>query len=538
MNKLDLSSPESRIFPKILHRQAQENGATAFLINDEQRISYAEADAITDGLAGGLVNLGVGRGDRVGLYMGNCPEFVLLTLAVNKLGALWVPINTDYKGDWLLDGIQRSRCKAFVTDAENLERLLPLREQLDIPAWILLAPAGTEMPQGMHDYTALVDSEPLRSDYSDQDYGDTCAILWTSGTTGKSKGVMQGYNSWIHAIYQGASPMFDSLEGDIVYCALPLFNTGAWITSVYRALLEGIPCVIEPKFSVTSFWERIEKFQATQVFLIGAMGVFLWTADARPEDADNSLRRAMIVPFPPDLWEAFEKRFDLEILTAGLGMSECQLVANQLKAPAGIPPYALGYPPDDLELKLCDDDGEEVPDGEPGEICVRPKVPHLLFNGYFDDESTTAAAYRDGFFLTGDMARRDPETGALYFVDRKKDAVRFAGRNISTLEVESVFRRHPAVADVAAFGIPSAEVESEDELKVDIVLKEAASPAPEELCAFVNENAPHYFVPRYLEFVDSLPYTPTNKVQKYLLRERGVTGASWDLTQSDYQVQR
>ena len=208
-------------------------------------------------------------------------------------------------------------------------------------------------------------------------------------------------------------------------------------------LLEGLPCVIEPRFSVTHFWERIALFQATQVFLIGAMGVFLWNAAEQEDDAANSLRKAMVVPFPPDLWQAFEARFGLELLTAGLGMSECQLVANQLHAKQALPPYALGYPPEHIDLRLCDDQGNEVADGEAGEICVKPLKPHLLFSGYFDDEAATAAAFRDGYFLTGDMARRDPASGALYFVDRKKDAVRFAGRNISTLEVESVFRRHP-----------------------------------------------------------------------------------------------
>jgi len=535
VNKLDLADPSERIFPKILRRQARENGATTFLLNDAMSISFAEADALTDRLAGGLQALGVQRGDRVGLYMGNCPEFVLITLAVNKLGAIWVPVNTDYKGEWLRDTLERSRCRLLFTDANLLERLLPLCDQLDTRHFALL---GDSPPAGWMTYAGLSAGEPLVADCAEQDYGDTCAILWTSGTTGKSKGVMQNYNGWIRGIYQGASPMFDSRPGDVIYCALPLFNTGAWITSVYRALLEGIPCVIEPRFSVTDFWDRVARFQATQTFLMGAMGVFLWNAPERPDDAQTTLRKAMIVPFPPDIWKPFEARFGLEILTAGLGMSECQLVANQLGARVELPPYSLGYAPDDIELRLCDDDGAEVADGEAGEMCIKPLAPHVLFNGYFDDEAATARAFRGEWFLTGDMARRDPATGALFFVDRKKDAVRFAGRNISTLEVEGVVRRHPAIADVAAFGIPSREIDSEDELKLDVVLREGEQLSPEALCEFINSNAPHYFVPRYIDFVDSLPYTPTNKVQKYKLRERGVGEGTWDLKQSGYTVQR
>lgn len=538
MNRLDLSNTSDRTFPRILALQAEQNGDTRFLLNESVEYTYAQAHEISSRLATGLRSIGVTSGDRVGLYLGNSPEFVLLTLAINKLGAMWVPINTDYKGEWLLDSVQRSRCKAFITDSENGERILSLREQLDVAAWVMLAGTKETVPESVHSYTALAQSEPLVSDFTDQDYGDDCAILWTSGTTGKSKGVIQNYNGWIRAIDGGAAPMFDSQPGDVVYCALPLFNTGAWITSVYRALLEGLPCVIEPKFSVTEFWQRIALFKATQLFLIGAMGVFLWNAPRRDEDADNTLRKAMIVPFPPNLWHDFEKRFDLEILTAGLGMSECQLVANQMNAPEGLPPYALGYPANDTQVKLCDDDGNEVSDGEAGEICIKPLAPHVLFSGYFDNPEATAAAFRDDYFLTGDMARKDPQTGAMFFVDRKKDAVRFAGRNISTLEVESVFRRHPAVQDVAAFGIPSQLMESEDELKVDIVLREGEAASAEELCRFVNENAPHYFVPRYIDFVDALPYTPTNKVQKYLLREKGVSDSSWDQKSAGFEVQR
>ncbi len=538
MYKVDLSAPQNRVFPRILQQQAQHNGATGFLLTDRQRITFAQADDISSRLATGLQSLGVGPGDRVCLYLGNCPEFVLLTLAINKLGAVWVPVNTDYKGEWLLDTIERSRPMMLITDSGVVDRVQALREKLDIARWVLLADTDVEAAADMHSYHALAESEPLLSDYSEQGCGDTCAILWTSGTTGKSKGVMQNSNGWIRAIDQGASPMFASQPGDVIYCALPLFNTGAWITSIYRALLEGIPCVIEPKFSVHNFWQRVALFRATQTFLIGAMGVFLWNAPAQADDAETSLRTAMIVPFPPDLWTAFEQRFGLNILTAGLGMSECQLVANQLGASAEIPPYALGYPPEDIELRLCDDEGNEVAVGEAGEMCVKPLVPHVLFNGYFDNEEGTRAAFRGDWFLTGDMARQDPATGALFFVDRKKDAVRFAGRNISTLEVEGVFRRHPAVGDVAAFGIPSAEIESEDELKVNVVLKEGETATAEDLCRFVNENAPHYFVPRYLEFVESLPYTPTNKVQKYKLREQGVPASCWDRKTSGFKVQR
>ena len=250
---------------------------------------------------------------------------------------------------------------------------------------------------------------------------------------------------------------------------MPLYNSGAWITCVYRALIDGITLVIEDKFSVSRFWERINHFGATQTFGIGAMGSFLMNAPASPEDSENTLRKAFIVPMAPDLWQAFEQRFNLQLIESGMGMSECLMMMNQLECPPGTPTYALGRPPADIDLQLCDDDGNEVKDGEPGEICIRPHGPHIIISGYFDNPEATANSFRGEWFLTGDLARKDPDSGIYYFSDRKKDAVRYAGRNISTLEVESAVRRHPDVADVAAYGIPSREIASEDELKLSVV---------------------------------------------------------------------
>ena len=538
MNKLDLSNIGDRNLGKILQMQAAQAGDTDFLITDKQRISFAEAERITNCLASGFKSRGLELGDRVAIFIGNRPEMVLLALALNKLGAIWVPINTDYKGEWLLDTLQRSRCAMLVTDEPLQSRIAEIEDRLDEARLILIGDVVASLLQNPCSYAELLASEPLRADYSRMDYGDTCAILWTSGTTGKSKGVMQSHNGWIRPIVQGCSVQYDSQDGDIIYCVLPLYNSAAWITCILRALIEGISCVIEEKFSVSQFMTRIEYFNATQTFAVGAMGVFLMNSPECDADVDTPLRTAQIVPMPPDMWPEFEKRFAVRLLRAGLGQSECLLVLTQLEDRDDVPVYALGFPQPDTDIRLFDDWGNEVADGEVGEICIRPLEPHILFNGYFDSPEATADAYRGEWYLTGDMGRKDPTTGAFFFVDRKKDAVRFAGRNISTLEVESVVRRHPAVQDVAAFGIASKEVESEHELKINIILREGHSPSYEDICTFINDNAPHYFVPRYMEYVDSLPYTPTNKVQKFKLREAGVSAACWDIKKSAYRLVR
>ena len=534
--KLTLENTEDRLFGKILRTQAQDNPAQRFLVTDDTTVTFGEAEDITNRLAAGIRELGVGAGDRVVLFLSNRPEMVLLTLAVNKLSAIWVPINTDYRGEWLADAVTGSRPVLVVTETELAPRLAEVRDRL--PEQLVLLDKDDDGIAGAVDYDALLQHAPLELDYHDQHYGDTCAIMWTSGTTGKSKGVMQSYNNWIRGIVDGASPSYDSGPDDICYCALPLYNSGAWLTSVYRCLIEGIPCVIESKFSVSRFWERINQFGATQTFAIGAMGTFLMDQPESPEDRQNTLRRAYIVPMAPHLWQPFEERFDVQLVASGLGMSECLMIMNHLRCPEGVPSYALGTPIEDLDLELCDDDGNPVEPGTPGEICIRPRVPHAIFNGYFDNPEATEAAFHGDWFLTGDLARKDPDTGIYFFADRKKDAVRFAGRNISTLEVESVARRHPDVADVAAYGIPAQEHADEDELKLSVVPRAGSELTAEALCKFINQNAPYFFVPRYLDFVDSLPYTPTQKVQKFQLRQKGNSADTWDLKLSDFEVTR
>lgn len=537
MNKLDLTDTRNRILPKMLAMQAQQGGDTEFLITDERRLTFAQAEAECNCIAAGLQALGVQAGDRVCFYLDSGIETVLLALATNKLGAVWVPINTDYKGAWLSDTLQRSRAKVLVTEVALQDRVEAVSEALSGEKLVVLGADDQIRLPGAISFAALGDHAPITPDYTGMDYGDTCAVLWTSGTTGKSKGVLQSHNCWIRPIAQAASLYFGSREGDVIYNVLPLYNSGAWITAVFRALYEGIPVVLEKRFSVTTFWDRIRHFGATQTFTLGAMHHFLFNAPPQPDDRDNPLRIAQMVPMPEAMVVPFSERFGVELLPMGLGQSEAMLICTPVNCLGKVPFSSLGMPLDDTELALLDDDGNPVADGEVGEICIKCLEPNLIFNGYFDDPKATQEAFRDGWYHTGDVGKKDP-SGAYWFVDRKKDALRFAGRNISTMEVEMVLRKHPLVKDVAAFGIPSDEVKGESLLKLNLVLKPDADITYEQMAEYINQNAPYYFVPQYMEFVETLPYTPTNKVQKFKLREQGITASTWVLKESNYTVQR
>lgn len=537
MNKLDLSDNKNRILPKLLTMQAEQAGDTEFLITDERRLTFTETEQLTNSIAAGLKDLGVGKNDRVAFYLESGLETVLVALATNKLGAIWVPINADYKGSWLSETIERSRCKAIITEVSMQDRIEDVRSSLHGEKIIVAGPAEDIKIEGAITLDALCDHSPITPNYDDMDYGDTCAILWTSGTTGKSKGVLQSHNSWIRPIAEAASIYYNSQPGDVIYNVLPLFNSGAWITAIFRSLYEGIPVVLEKRFSVTSFWDRVRHFGATQTFTLGAMHIFLWNSPEKPDDKDNPLRVAQMVPMPETLAKPFSERFGVDLLPMGYGQSEVMVICTPAHHIGKVPFSSLGLPLDDMEIALLDDDNNEVADGEIGELCLKTLKPHIIFNGYFDDEKATADAFTGDWYHTGDLGKKDP-SGAYWFVDRKKDALRYAGRNMSTMEVEMVVRKHPAVKDVAAFGIPSDEVQGESLLKLDIILKPETSVTHEEMAKFINDNAPYYFVPQYMEFVDTLPYTPTNKVQKFKLREKGLTPNTWSLKDSGFKVER
>ena len=262
-------------------------------------MTFAEADERTDRIAAGLAGLGVGPGDRVALYLSGRIEAVLVPLATNKLGAVWTPISTDYKGEWLADTVARSRCKVLVTESELLPRIEAIRDRLQGERLVVVG--GDRSDPDAIALESLLEAPARAFDCRGQNYGDTCSILWTSGTTGRSKGVLQSHNSWLRAIHGGASPQYASEPGDVIYNVLPLYNSAAWVTNIFRALVEGIPCVLDGPFSVTHFWERIRHFGATQTFTLGAMHMFLWNAPPRPDDADNPLRRAQMVPMPADI---------------------------------------------------------------------------------------------------------------------------------------------------------------------------------------------------------------------------------------------
>lgn len=525
----DYSQPQNRVLGHLLREQAKYSGETVFLRMGGESFTYRQTLARCEQLATGLASLGIGRGDHLCLFMAACPEYVFLTLACNLLGAIWIPVNTDYRRNWLEHTITNSEPALLITDLEHSGHLAAV----SLPKCNVIVRDSTSQTN-IECLLGKGDGTPLPTNI---DYGDTSAILWTSGTTGRAKGVMQSHNNWIRAA-RSAAQMGSVRAGDVLYNCLPLYNSAAWVANIYPALLSGTTVAVDATFSASTFWERTRFYGATHVFTLGAMHMFLWNAPETPRDALNPVRCANMVPMPDAIHRPFCERFGIGAIHQGFGQSEVMYLCRRMDdGRREYPPNALGEPAEDLEIALFDDDGVPVAVGEVGEICVKALAPHVLFNGYYKDTNATAAAFSSGWYHTGDLGRQDAR-GHYFFVDRKKDIIRYKGRNVSSVAVESVARQHPQVSDVAVFGVPSTELESEHEIMLAAVLAPGARLTEADLARFIGENAPYFFVPRYIEWMDALPMTPTQKVRKIELRARGAGSGTWDARASGFQPAR
>ncbi|MBX7161245.1 MAG: AMP-binding protein [Acidimicrobiia bacterium] len=536
MNRLDLSDRRERVLGRLLARQAEAIADTPFMVAGDDVDTFGRVDELARAYAAGLAALGVGQGDTVAMLMDGGPEVVIAAFAANKLGAIWVPTNTDYRGGWLAEALRASRAKVLLADGDLVERVAQLDTAVAFDHVVTRGEAATALDgAAAHCFEEIAVAGAGEPDV-DIHYGDTSAVMWTSGTTGRSKGVEQSHNCWVFGSEEGIRNA-DIRAGDVLYSCMPLYNTGAWVTVIYRSLLCGVPFGLDRQFSAAEFWNRTRHYGATHTFTLGAMHIYLWQAPPRPDDADNPVRVAAAIPMPENLIAPFKERFGIEQLFQGYGQSEMLGVMSRVDdGTTEWGPNSSGRANDSVDLALLDDDDNPVATGDVGEICVRPKEPFALFNGYFHDPAATLAAFRNLWYHTGDLARCD-DNGHYYFVDRKADYIRHKGRSISSFQVEATVNAHPDVVQSAAFGI-EAELESEAEIKVDVVLAPGATLTPEELCRFVNEHAPYFAVPRYVEFVTELPQTPNGRVRKFELRARGLTDGTWDRNASDFELVR
>jgi len=498
---------EQQTLPALLDLQAERHGDRVLLRDGETALTVAEMRDAAARTAGMLQEAGIRRGDSVATMSENRRELLELWLGCAWIGAVYLPINTALRGKQLEHVVKDGNSQLLVVAPEFAE----------------IAPSAPQVWR-FNDYpnpgNAVTHISPRP--------GDTCALLYTSGTTGPSKGVRCPQAQWYWwGVTTGEALQLD--EDDVLYTCMPLFHTNALNTFV-QALIAGATFVLGPRFSASQMWQRLAESDATVTFLLGAMVHMLLKRDDDPFGRQHRVRVALSPATPAALHEEFRTRFGVRLVD-GWGSTETNYVLST--AFDGAPAGSMGAVLPDFEARVVDENDSEQPPGMPGELVVRAKQPNAFANGYHGLSGKTVEAWRNLWLHTGDRVVRD-EQGWWWFVDRLSDSIRRRGENISSFEVETVLAEHDAVAASAVVPVPS-EI-GEEEVLAYVVQRTGKTVDPVELIRFCSSRLAYFAIPRYIDFVDELPLTPSGKIQKYKLRERGLAATAWDRDAAGVQI--
>jgi crotonobetaine/carnitine-CoA ligase len=470
--------------------------------------------------AAALADAGIRQGDKVAVMLANSVEFLDLWFGSAVLGAVLVPVNTALRADGLRHIVEHSEARILIAEESLVEPCdaalgrsgASLRRRIvrgEAPGW---DPCGAWLA-GSYAAPSRPKLQP----------GDLASILYTSGTTGPSKGVMNCHNAYAVAANEFCRRFVEARSDDVLYTSLPLFHVNAQMLSTTGALVSGLPLVLAERFSASGFFDDLRRHEATVFNYIGAMLGMIFKQKVRWDDEINPVRLAVGGAAPAEIWPEFERRYGLSILEI-YGLTETAT-------------FCVGNPPDDTrvgriglpvswaEVRIEREDGTEASAGEAGEITVRSRRPDVLFHGYYRNADATTAALRGGWFRTGDRGRKDPD-GYLVFVDRLKDVIRRRGENISSYEVERVLNSHPAVVESAVIGVPTDI--GEEDVMAYIVMSPQEDTSPEQLIEHCRTRMATFMLPRYIGVVERLPKTATQRVEKYRLRHATVPQGIWD----------
>lgn len=521
-------APSQRTLPALLARRAASDGAAPLLRFGQVVRSGAEVAERAARLAGAFRERGVRPGDRVALLSANRAEALDSFIACGWLGAVLVPINTSTQGPQLAHILHNAEPRVLAVEPDLLARL----DTIDG------LPGALEQLWGLGDHPATwrgrtVDPFPAGGDAippAPVQPGDDLAVLYTSGTTGPSKGVRcphaQFYWWGVHS--GGACGV---REGDVLYTCLPLFHTNA-LNAFLQALVNDASLVVGTRFSASRFWEELAASGATVTYLLGTMVSILCGREPSPAERAHRTRVALAPATPAALWPVCKERFGIDVVEAH-GMTETNLVIGPRDGAQR--PGMMGRVMPGFHARVVDDQDVEVPDGTAGELVLRADEPYAFTTGYWKMPEATISCFANLWLHTGDRVVRDGE-GWYRFIDRLKDAIRRRGENISSWEVEQVLAGHPGVSAVAVVPVPSEL--GEDEVMAFVVPSVGAALTPLELVEHCQERLAYFAVPRFVEFVDALPVTSNGKVQKFELRARGVTASTWDREKEGVRLRR
>lgn len=517
------------VLSAMVDRHARERPLAVFAVFDDGATwTYGELQSIVRRTAAGLAGLGIRKGDHVAVWLPNGRDALRVWFAINYLGAVCVPINLAYRGGILAHALKLSDVRMIVCHAGLAERLADIDTAALELAVILAGDAPATVPLPVRGADAL-DADPAVLDAIDRDVApwDLQCLMFTSGTTGPSKAVRSSY---LHLYSVCNHPYRMFTPDDRFLVNLPLFHVGGTVPT-NAMLMRGASMAVVESFRVQDFWDVVRRTGATVATLLGSMTPLLWAAPETPDDAGSPLRIGFMIPLVQDA-KAFGKRFGCEIYTL-FNMTE---ISSPIVSPLYPEPLGTcGRLRPGIEARVVDENDLEVEDGKVGELLVRADVPWAFSDGYHKDAAATARAWRNGWFHTGDAFRRDAD-GNYFFADRMKDAIRRRGENISSFEVEAEVAAHPNVKECAVVAVRDAI--GEEEVMAVVVLRDVDRHDPAEMIGFFVRRMPHFMVPRYIRAVEAMPLTPTQKIQKNVLRDQGVTPDTWDRETAGIQVRR
>ncbi|MBI3993177.1 MAG: AMP-binding protein [Candidatus Lambdaproteobacteria bacterium] len=551
---------DGEIVTEVLERWAQKTPQKTLVYygEEDRHISYAEFNALANSIGHGLRTLGIGQGDRVSLFLFNPLVAILAMVGIWKIGAWYCPINFNYKGRLLSYQINDTNPKLLLTESSLVPLVNEVRDELPALPLILHQPAP-----GDHDHRA--DATAPDRKFSVTAFGDllrgprdnvglalrardAANIVYTSGTTGPAKGVVHPYRYMNQYTFNYRKLMTPE---DVIYNDLPMYHVGGAFFNFNRAVWAGCTMALWDKFSPTLFWQRIRDCGASHCILLDVMVPWLMNAPAGPQDRLNGLNKVHMQPLP-NYFRDVARRFGFDIVTCGFGQTESgnpllgllEGVAEgegtppelykgharvELRAvaerygypyiPVGqrIPERYMGRPTPFHEVAVLDDEDEECPPGVLGHLCFRPKLPHMYMHEYFNKPEATRKVFANQWFHTGDGAIRNAD-GSFCFVDRIGGFIRSRGENISSYQVEDILNSHEAIMASAVFPVPAREGEEED--VVAYIIRQPGNALDEAaLRGWISGRMPKFMWPRHIRFVDDFPRTPTNKVEKYKLKQ-------------------
>lgn len=518
--------PANWTVDQVLRRNAESFADRTFIVAEDGSVSYGEALERAGKVANMLSDAGVGRADPVAVMMSNGAAYCDAWLGISMLGAIHVAINTDYLGEFLVHVLNDCGARVLICDDVFLGRLEEIRGKLRHLETVYVS--GTDGRSSLR-CRSFDGWRRFPETYGGiaPSYQDIGCVMYTSGTTGPSKGVLMPH-AHLYLFGLGTVEHMSVDEDDVFYIVLPLFHANGLFMQLYATMIAGARAVIRRRFSASAWLTDIVESRATITNSLGVVAAFVLAQPPTDQDRAHRLRAMGLAPTSEQLVERLRERFGIPEIYGMYGMTEANI---PLYTPRGSDkPSSCGrvwsrY----FELRIVDPQSdEEMPRGEVGEIVVRPKQPFGFMAGYLNMHEKTVEAWRNLWFHTGDAAFMDAD-GDVFFVDRIKDCIRRRGENISSYEVERVFSSHEAVREAAAYAVASSIDGAEDEVMVAVVADAEVLRDLADLDRFAAGRLPAFAVPRYYRRVAELPKTPTGKVRKSELRRQGITEDAVDM---------